>query len=317
MHEFASTLAAAGVNGVRCDESLARHSSWMIGGPADVFAEPASARQIAICAELSTRWRIPLLVIGHGTNLLFSDEGLRGLVMKIGPAYSSIAVRGNRIVADAGAWVPGLAMLAMRKGLSGIEHTIGIPGTLGGLVVMNGGSRRQGIGSVVRRASLVDRNGRPFDLSQSECEFSYRTSVIQGTENIICSVELELTPAPIAKIRSECLSILRDRRHKFPRKERSCGSVFLSTPELHAKFGPPGKIIEEAGLKGFRIGGAEVSTQHANFVLNRGGATARDILQVIGHMRRTAMARAGVMLQCEVKHALPSAQIVPGHAVAP
>jgi len=315
MHDLASRLITDDVNGVRRDEILARHSSWGIGGAADIFAEPTTPDQISLCVRRAAEHGVPLLVIGHGTNILFPDEGVRGLVVKIGSGFGDAFVRGTTVVASAGIWVPGLARLAVRRGLSGIEHTIGIPGTLGGLVVMNGGSRRQGIGSAVRRVVVIERSGDLKTLDQAECEFAYRSSVLQRTGAIVCSVEFELTPLPVAEIRSLCLEILRDRRHKFPRKERSCGSVFLSTPSIYADHGPPGRIIENAGLKGFRIGGAEVSVHHANFVLNKGGASAKDVLLVIRHIRDVVEDRFGVALQCEVKKVLENGSIVPAHTV--
>lgn len=310
MYDLAVRLSKEGVNGVRRDERLASHSSWGIGGPADFFAEPSSADQIATCVRLAPKYGVPLTVIGHGTNLLFADEGLRSLVIKLGPAFGRVLFKDTSIVADAGAWVPGLAFQAMRHGLTGLEHTIGIPGTLGGLVVMNGGSRRNGIGSVVRRVSLVSRSGELQTLSQSECEFAYRSSVLQRNGGIVCAVELELSRAAIHAVRSECLSILRDRRRKFPRKDRSCGSVFLSAPTFYAEHGPPGKLIEDVGLKGFRIGDAEVSVRHANFIVNKGRATARDILAVIEHVREAVRREFDVVLQCEVQRVLENGSVV-------
>ena len=152
-------LVKADVGTCVFDAPLAEHNSWQIGGPADLLVEPENADQVASVVRFANSHRIPLIVIGEGTNLLFDDAGLRGIVLKLGHNLSRIAISNNRIMAEAGAWVPGLARKAMQAGLAGLEHTIGIPGTIGGLVLMNGGSQRKGIGENVSRVWIVDRTG--------------------------------------------------------------------------------------------------------------------------------------------------------------
>jgi len=253
------------------------------------------------------------MVIGQGTNLLFDDSGLRGIVLKIGESLSRVEIADNRIVAEAGAWVPGLARKAMLFGLAGLEHTIGIPGTLGGLVLMNGGSQRKGIGENVRRVWVVDPDGKQLELSREECAFEYRKSALQGTGAVVVKAELECERQPSQRIRKMMLEDLRERRRKFPRKQPNCGSVFLSTSEMHASVGPPGKVIEDAGLKGARIGKAEVSHQHANFIVNLGGATSKDVLSLIAHIRKVVHERIGFDLCCEVRYVSPTGDIIPAH----
>ena len=295
--------------------ALNNYSSWQIGGPADLLVEPTTSQQVATVVAYARQQGLPLIVIGQGTNLLFADEGLRGIVLKIGNNMSAIAIDGNRITAEAGLWVPQLARQAMRASLAGLEHTIGIPGTLGGLVMMNGGSHRKGIGDNVVRVKVVNSEGRLVDLSREECQFSYRHSALQGSGAVVVEVELECASGDHRLIRREMLADLRERRQKFPRKQPNCGSVFLSTSEMHATVGPPGRIIEEAGLKGERIGQAEVSEQHANFILNRGGATAADVLSLIGHVRETVKGRIGFDLKCEARFVDPQGQILPADQV--
>lgn len=298
------------------DEPLAKHCSWQIGGPANLLVEPSTVEQIARLIRYTSLHQIPLVVIGQGTNLLFDDAGVRGVVLKLGAAFSQILIEGTRITAEAGAWVPQLARLSMRAELKGLEHTIGIPGTLGGLVMMNGGSQRKGIGENVRRVWLVDATGQTRILTREDCDFAYRSSSLQG-RGIVVRVELECLPGRITDIRREMVCDLRERRRKFPRKIPNCGSVFLSSSEMHASVGPPGKIIEDAGLKGTRIGDAEISYQHANFILNRGKARSADVLALIAHIRSTILQKIGFDLRCEVRYVRTDGQIVPADSYHP
>lgn len=312
-HQQLAQLAEAVSCACVFDALLAEHNSWKIGGPADLLVKPENADQVASVVRFANHHRIPLVVIGEGTNLLFDDAGLRGIVLKLGHNFSHVAVRGNNITAEAGAWVPGLARRAMLAGLTGLEHTIGIPGTIGGLVLMNGGSQRRGIGDNVRRVWVVDRAGEQVELSREECSFSYRQSALQGTGAVVVKVELECERKQSQQIRRLMLDDLRERRCKFPRKEPNCGSVFLSTNKMHASVGPPGKIIEDAGLKGMRIGNAEVSRQHANFIVNRNGATSQDVLSLIAHIRKVVHEKIGFELCCEVRYVSPDGEIMPAH----
>ena len=167
------------IGSYQCDAPLAEHNSWRIGGPADLLVEPSRADQIVAIVRFAHQANLPLIVMGQGTNLLFDDTGLRGIVLKLGNNFSRIAIDEDRITAEAGAWVPGLARKAMLAGLTGLEHTIGIPGTIGGLVLMNGGSQRRGIGENVRRVEIVTRDGALLELDQKACAFSYRSSALQ------------------------------------------------------------------------------------------------------------------------------------------
>jgi len=315
-HDTLRQLSTLNLGTLLFDEPLARHASWKIGGPADVLVEPGSAEQVAAVVRFAREHNIPLVTIGQGTNLLFDDAGLRGIVMKIGAQMSEIVIENGTILAAGGAWVPQLARLSMRAGLSGLEHCIGIPGTLGGLVIMNGGSQRKGIGDNVRRVWVVDAQGEQNILSREECAFSYRHSALQGSGAVVVRAELECPPGDIREIRREMVCDLRARRHKFPRKQPNCGSVFLSTSEMHASVGPPGKIIEEAGLKGTAIGAAEVAHEHANFIVNRGGASSLDVLRLIAHVRSVIRQRLAFELNCEVRYVSPQGEIMPAHLQA-
>ncbi len=297
-------------------EPLSRHNSWRIGGTAELLVEPDNERQVAAVVRFSRHHRLPLVVIGQGTNLLFDDAGVRGLVMKVGARMAEVQIDGQRIIAGGGVWVPQLARLSMRAGLTGLEHTIGIPGTLGGLVMMNGGSQRKGIGENIRQVWVVDAAGESRVISQAECQFSYRHSALQGSGCVVVRAELFCPRGEISAVRRAMVEDLRTRRQKFPRKLPNCGSVFLSTSQMHATVGPPGKIIEDAGLKGTRIGQAEVSPQHANFIVNLGGARAVEVLSLIRHIRQVIRQRIGFELDCEVRYVSPAGEIMPAHLKA-
>ncbi len=303
------------VGQVRVNEPLSAHNTWKIGGPAAVLVEPANADQVGKVLTLAKACQAPVVVIGQGSNLLFDDLGVRGVVLKIGSRMAGLNIVGEMITAAAGVWVPQLARRAMAAGLSGLEHCIGIPGTIGGLVMMNGGSHRHGIGENIVRVQVVTAAGESKELSRDDCRFSYRHSALQGSGCVVTGVELLCAKGDRAQIRSAMVADLRNRRHKFPRKLPNCGSVFLSTAEMHATVGPPGKIIEEAGLKGVRVGQAEISRQHANFIVNLGQARSADVLALIRQVRTLVMERIGFDMKCEVRYVSPEGEVMPAHRV--
>ena len=312
-HQLFDQLKTAKVGPVSRDETLWKHCSWRIGGPADILVEPRNEAQLKKIFQVTTDSGVPVVVIGCGTNLLFDDAGVRGVVVKIGERMSGISITGTHIRAGAGTWMPHLARAAGRAGLTGLEHTIGIPGTLGGLVVMNGGSRHKSIGETIKLVTVTDREGRTYRFSRQDCKFSYRSSLIQKQGLIVTEVELECERGLKSLIRREMIEILRERDRKFPRKTPNCGSVFLSSDEIYERFGPPGKIIEETGLKGLSAGDAQVSTKHANFIINRGGAGSADVLELIRRVRQAVYNRIGTWLKCEVRYISPDGSIMPAH----
>lgn len=311
---IAAALAGHGITGIRAREPLARHARWRVGGPADVLVEPGSAAEVARLLAWTHARDLPVLVIGDGTNLLFADAGVRGIVLKIGARLGWLRMAGHEAQAGAGIWVPRLARRLGCAGLRGLEHTVGIPGTLGGLVVMNGGSQRKGIGARVGRVRCLDRTGAPRTLDAEACAFAYRRSSLQGSGLVVSEVDLDLEPGDAGASRREMIAIMTARRRKFPLKLPNCGSVFLSDPALYASVGPPGQAIEAAGLKGLRRGDALVSLAHANFIVNLGAASAADILWLIHEIRARVRARTGHTLDCEVRYVAPSGATVPAHA---
>jgi UDP-N-acetylmuramate dehydrogenase len=296
---------------------LADYCTWRIGGPADLLVEPQNIAQIQRLHRFAHQHEIPCVVIGQGSNLLFSDAGVRGIVLRLGQHFARLQIKGARVTAEAGVWVPGLARKAQQAGLTGLEHIVGIPGTVGGLVLMNGGSHRQCIGDLVERVTLVNPDGEIQELSATACDFSYRHSALQGSGAVVVKVELSCPHGDHRVIRRAMLADLSERRRKFPLHTPNCGSVFLSSAAMHASVGPPGRIIEERGLKGRRVGGAEVSLQHANFIVNRGGASADDVLTLITAIRAEVRNAIGFELDCEVRYVSPSGEIMPAHLACP
>ena len=297
-----NTLINKNVGDIYLKEPLSKHSSWHIGGPADVLIEPYTIEQILKIIQYADLMKIPTVVIGNGTNLLFSDEGLRGIIIKISKNFSKYSIKGRRVYAEAGICTPKFAKILSDNGLSGLEHAIGIPGTLGGLIFMNGGSGGKCIGDIVKKIWAIDRNYNLISLSQKECDFSYRKSVFQNSGSIICKVELECEFGEKEGIKSKMRKILDNRKNKFPLNYPVCGSVFLSNPVVNDTFAPPGKLIEEAGLKGYQMGGAQISKKHANFIVNLGNATAKDVISIAQYIRKIVYQRYGLYLESEVKY---------------
>lgn len=306
-------LTRAGIEDIQCNVSLADISRWKIGGPADVIVRPRSTDEVATVLRLCRAENIPLFVLGHGSNMLFDSAGFRGVVMLVGDHMSDIRINGTHVESGAGLWVPYMGLMLSRAGLSGLEHTVGIPGTLGGLVLMNGGSQRKGIGQHVQRATCVLADGTIKEFSQEELGYSYRHSTLQGSGAVITKVELELEAGDPSAIRQEMIGILSSRRKKFPKNLPNCGSTFLSNPAMYETVGPPGKAIEEAGMKGVRIGGAQISPLHANFIVNCGGASSNDVLALIALIRNTVYERTGYKMDCEARFLTAQGEERPAH----
>ena len=295
---------------------LAPISRWKIGGPAAVFVEPHNANEAAAVMAVMHSRPEPLFIMGDASNTLFDSAGFNGVVMRIGRQMSQMRIKGNTAWAEAGIWMPKFSRAVGCSGLSGIEHTIGIPGTLGGLILMNGGSSRKGIGLNVSRVRCADESGNLFELNREQCGFAYRTSALQKRRAVILEANLEFEPREVQVIRKELLSIMRSRRSKFPQKLPNCGSTFLSDPNMYDTVGPPGKAIELAGLKGARHGDALISPMHANFIVNLGQATSDDVLWLIAKIRNDVQVRTGYAMDCEVRHLKPDGSLRPAHESA-
>lgn len=300
---------------LRCP--LSSFSHWKIGGNASVLVEPASIEQLKHTIKLINQFTdVPSMIVGDCSNLLFSDAGYHGVIVKIGNQVSKVIFDGSRVYCEAGVWVPELAYRSYRQSLSGIEHICGIPGRLGGLIYMNGGSNRRGILENVESVQLINKSGQIESIEAKDLEHSYRTSPFQGDDRIIASATLKLENADRSTVRNEMRKILISRRKKFPRKLPNCGSVFLSNPKMYNIIGPPGFAIEKVGLKGVRRGDAQISQLHANFIVNLGNAKSSDVLSLIALARMKVFDATGFLMDCEARLVEPTGEIRQAHVRA-
>jgi UDP-N-acetylmuramate dehydrogenase len=302
--------------GVKENVSLSTISRWKVGGIAKCIVSPSSVKQISNILKFLSEYRLPYIVIGSTSNLLFSDQGLDVIAIQIGQEMSNYTVNNSQVWCQSGIWVPGFARIVARNNLSGMEHTAGIPGTLGGLICMNGGSQRKGIGEHVVNVETVTSNGEIKNYSHSECGFEYRTSAFQTLGETIVSATFEFPHGQYKSSRAEMLNILSSRRKKFPQKFPNCGSVFVSNPAMYADYGPPGAVIEQCNLKGKIKGGACISPLHANFIVNTGNATASDVLYLIHLARISVIKKTGYDMPAEARYISSSGKIIPAHIKA-
>ncbi len=316
LRALAGALETLGGAPVVRDADLRRYSRWRVGGRARIVVEPASSEGVRACLAYLADKPVPRIVIGDGSNILFDDAGFDGVVLRVGPALSRMRFDGPKVWAEAGVWVPRFVRLLGQKGLGGLEHAIGIPGTLGGLVVMNGGSRRLGVGLNLTKVRGCDPLGAPFERDHDACQFRYRGSTLQDDGLIVLDADFEFQPVERSPLRQDMISIMVERRGKFPKKLPNCGSVFLSDPAMYKIVGPPGAAIENVGLKGRAFGQAQFSPLHANFIVNNGGATSREILSLVHLARETVHSRTGFWMDCEVRHIAPDGRVRPAHEAA-
>jgi UDP-N-acetylmuramate dehydrogenase len=286
--------------GISTNVSLTEISRWKIGGNADVIIRPQSPEQVIALRYYFHQQNVHHIVIGMTSNLLFADEGLQVPCVQIGSRMGKVDILDGVVRVQAGAWVPGFARKIQQAGLTGAEHICGIPGTIGGLICMNGGSQRKDIGSSILEVISVDQTGNLHVRKANQCQFAYRESVFQRSDEIIVNAVLQFGKALEPKVvRREMLSILSSRRRKFPQKLPNCGSVFKSNPALYEEYGPPGSIIERLGFKGYRVGNAMIPDIHANFILNVGEASSSDVISIIRTIKSSAKEELGVSLVAE------------------
>jgi UDP-N-acetylmuramate dehydrogenase len=301
----------------RFDANSANFSYWRIGGPVALLVQPRSIEELALAVKLSNIHQdTPSLVVGDGSNLLYDTRGFQGILIKIGNELSNIKIDESTVACDAGVWVPELAYKVSTYGLSGIEHICGIPGRLGGLIYMNGGADRRSILENIISVELINENGDIETEYSGNLQFAYRTSPFQNDRRIIARATLQLSQSHRKVVRAEMRKKLASRRERFPRKLPNCGSVFLSDPNIYEQVGTPGFAIESVGLKGVTKGGAQISTQHANFIINTGNATSDDVLFLIKLMRQEVYLKTGFKMSCEARYVSVTGELLQAHIPA-
>lgn len=281
---------------IAVSEPMHRHTSWRIGGPADLFLEPADLEDLRRALSCSRRHGLPVTVIGNGTNLLVSDVGVRGMVIKLGAGLSRLEVHEDTIYAGAGVPLPRLAKRALQAGLAGFEFLAGIPGTVGGALLMNAGANECSVGERVRRVEAVDYGGKVLVFERAELEFNYRKSCLSRRSLIVTGACFAGLPCIQEEIRNRMDAYQARRRTTQPLELPNAGSVFKNPPGDSA-----GRLIESAGCKEMQVGAIQVSPRHANFFVNLGGGTAADVLGLVEKVQRLVEEKYGVKLSLEVQ----------------
>ena len=288
-------LRAAGFRGeILAEEPLAPLTTWRIGGPGELVATPVDADDAATAVRWARERDEPWRVLGNGSNLLVRDEGVRGLILRIRKVLSTLDLQGVEISVGAGASFPALSHTVARHGLTGLEFAAGIPGTVGGAVVMNAGWHEHETGNLVGTVEYLEDEGVVASYPHDACRFGYRASAFRGRRGVVLSARFVLSRDDPAAVRGRLERFASSRKAHQPTEMPSCGSVYLK-PE--ADFA--GRLIDAAGLKGRRVGGIEVSTKHANFFVNLGGGTAQDVLALAEIVELEVARRFGVRLSRE------------------
>jgi len=281
----------------RADEPMARHTTLRVGGPAALYVEVASADELRLLADWARAADRAFVVIGRGSNLIVPDEGTRAIVASTCPRMASVGRIGRTGArAQAGATLGRRARLALEWGLGGFEPLASIPGSVGGALATNAGTPEGAIGDVAVSVTALAPDGTFEEVRAADLEFGYRTSAISRRGLVAIEAAFELEPRDPAEMRARIESDLERRRASPPWGEPSAGSVFVNPPGDAA-----GRLIDDAGLKGLAVGGAQVSPRHANFIVNRGGATASDVLALIEKVRAEVQRRTGIELELEVE----------------
>ena len=284
-----------GGSGIFMEEPMKKHTTFRVGGPADVLVQPDETALAAILA-LCRQYHVSYSFIGNGSNLLVGDKGIRGVVIEMTDPMGNIEVDGTKITAQAGAMLSKIANTAASNGLGGMDFAAGIPGSVGGAVVMNAGAYGGEMKDIIEKVYVLDENGAQLELDRDALDLGYRHSCIPEKKYIVTKVVLELVPRNEAEIRSEMKELNEKRAEKQPLQYPSAGSTFKRPEGYFA-----GKLIMDAGLRGYQVGGAQVSEKHCGFVINKGDATAADICQLMRDVSDKVQAQFGVVLEPEVK----------------
>jgi UDP-N-acetylmuramate dehydrogenase len=295
MQQLIEQLHVSEVGDILPNEPLGPHTTWKIGGPADVLVVPKGKRELAETIRIARRLGVPWMTLGRGSNMLVSDKGIRGVVIKLGKAFDYVRFEGTRVIAGGAFSFIVLSIKTGKEGLTGLEFAGGIPGSVGGAVYMNAGAHGSDVSRILKSAEVVLEDGELAVWSAEDFRFAYRHSALQGSRAIVTEAEFQLSYGNRSEIAGAMAAYKERRLRTQPLTEPCAGSVFRNPEGTHAA-----KLIEEAGLKGTRVGGAEVSKLHANFIINTGNATAEDVLALMKLIQQTVEQKFGVRLVPEV-----------------
>lgn len=276
------------------DELMSKHTSFKVGGKANLFVKAYSLDEIKIVLKVSKENDVPLFVLGNGTNILVSDEGFRGIVLQI--KLEDIKINGTRVVVESGVKNAILSQKLIDKCLTGFEFASGIPGTIGGAIKMNAGAYGSEMKDIVKKVTYLDYNGNVHVIENSQCEFEYRHSKFFNEKAIILKAELELEEGKKDAIKEKVLELAKQRKEKQPLEYPNAGSTFKRGDGFITA-----KIIDECGLKGYSIGGAEISEKHAGFIINKNNATSSEILELIEQVKKIVKEKTGKEIKLEIE----------------
>lgn len=281
---------------IRFEEPMAKHTTFQIGGPAQVFVTPNTTEEIGQVLQLCKAQKVPFFVLGRGSNLLVGDAGMEGVVLQIYDNYSDYSVNENQIKAQAGVMLSKLGYAAKEKGLAGFEFAAGIPGTLGGAIMMNAGAYGGEMKDIITAVQLMDEDGNLLEKSCDEMKFSYRHSILTEQKLIVLGATIALEKGDKKAIEARMQELAAARKTKQPLEFPSAGSTFKRPEGYFA-----GKLIMDAGLRGYQVGGAQISEKHCGFVINKGNATAADVLQLVADVKAKVYEKFQVELEPEVR----------------
>ena len=295
--EFYEKLSKiTGKEQILLQEPMKKHTTFRIGGPADYLVLPQTMEEIADIVKLCRQEETPWYIMGNGSNLLVADAGVRGVVIQLLRNFNQIQVEGSQIRIQAGAQNAAVARQALEASLTGFEFAAGIPGTIGGAVVMNAGAYGGEMKDILKEVTVLDQEGMIQRIPEEELELGYRTSIIARKGYLVLEALIELKPGDPQEIRAVMDELKEKRDTKQPLEYPSAGSTFKRPEGYFA-----GKLIMDAGLRGFTVGGAQISEKHCGFVINKGGATAKDVTDLMEETKKVVMEKFGVALEPEVK----------------
>lgn len=294
LNEAVKKLSENVIGKVKINEKMSKHTTWHIGGPADIFFSPANVDDLKEAITFVKTYNLPLTVLGGGSNILVSDSGIRGLVIKLNE-LNDLEIKNDTVRVGAGISLPFISYRVAQLGLSGLEFASGIPGSLGGAIRMNAGAHGEQIADVIEKVTVIDQDGKISSLSKEELDFSYRFSKLKNMSVIVIEAELKLKKGDSEKIKEKILSYKDFRRSKQPINYPNAGSVFKNPLGDSA-----GRLIESIGAKGWKVGKAMVSLKHANFIVNLGDAKCEDVLCLMRKINKKIKEEYDLELEPEI-----------------